>query len=295
VIGTGTSGGGNVISGNGNEGIRVAFADSCTVRGNLIGTTADGTGDLGNGFGGIQFISTGVAVVGGPTVPERNTISGNRAGIGVSDSAVDVLGNTIAANDFSGLSFSGTTTGTVQGNVVVGNAASGGNGIQVTPGAVVRITGNQILNNGGLGINLVGGTEDGFGVTANDAGDPDSGPNGLQNYPVITAAMRQSNGVTLITGQLNSSADTRFRIELFLTSGGADLSGNGEAVALLAAQTITTNGTGNRNFAFQVAGLQQGHLVTMSAIRVSNGATSEFADNVPVVQTGVTAHLEPGS
>ncbi len=54
-----------------------------------------------------------------------------------------------------------------------------------------RISGNAIYANGGIGINLVGGTEDAQGVTANDPGDGDTGPNYLQNYPVITSSGRR--------------------------------------------------------------------------------------------------------
>lgn len=46
------------------------------------------------------------------------------------------------------------------------------------------IRGNQIYQNGGLGINLVGP----YGVTPNDSGDVDTGPNNLQNFPLIRLA-----------------------------------------------------------------------------------------------------------
>jgi hypothetical protein len=61
----------------------------------------------------------------------------------------------------------------------------------------LAIKGNSIFSNGGLGIDL---SLD--GVTLNDPGDPDTGPNNLQNYPVI-------NGVTISGGSatiLNSTA-----------------------------------------------------------------------------------------
>jgi hypothetical protein len=197
---------------------------------------------------------------------------------------MDVVGNTVAGNDNSGISCSGTTTGAIRANVIAGNAAAAGSGIQVSENCVVRITANQMPGNGGLGVNLIGGTEDGARVTGNDAGDGDSGPNQLQNFPVITSALRQSNGGTTITGQLNSTASTTFRIELFFVTGAIDPSGNGEAVALLVAQEVTTNASGNSSFSFPVAGLQAGHAVTMTAINTSTGATSEFSENAFIVQ-----------
>ena len=47
------------------------------------------------------------------------------------------------------------------------------------------IEGNSIFSNGGLGIDLNG---NGF-PEINDTGDVDTGPNNLQNYPVLSAAM----------------------------------------------------------------------------------------------------------
>ena len=51
-----------------------------------------------------------------------------------------------------------------------------------------RITGNQIYANGQLGIDLVGGTENAAGITANDTDDPDTGANNRQNFPVLTVS-----------------------------------------------------------------------------------------------------------
>ena len=64
-----------------------------------------------------------------------------------------------------------------------------------------------------MGINLVGGNEDPYGVTANDLGDTDLGPNKLQNYHVLTSV---ENGIgTFITGNLNSIPNTNFRIDFY--------------------------------------------------------------------------------
>jgi len=67
------------------------------------------------------------------------------------------------------------------------------------------ILNNRIFDNAGLGIDLTPITDEttnlaGDGVTPNDAGDADSGPNNLQNYPLLTGIT-----ATTVTGTLNST------------------------------------------------------------------------------------------
>ena len=71
------------------------------------------------------------------------------------------------------------------------------------------LTENSIRNNGGQGIDL-----DNNGPVPNDAGDGDTGPNNLQNYPVITS-VTVSGGTATIRGTLNSEPGTEYRIEPF--------------------------------------------------------------------------------
>ena len=76
------------------------------------------------------------------------------------------------------------------GNVISGNGARvNGNGITVTDNSLQnRISGNSTFSNGGTGIDL--GND---GTTANDEGDADTGPNQLQNYPVIVSSKYNLN------------------------------------------------------------------------------------------------------
>ena len=83
--------------------------------------------------------------------------------------------------------------------------------------------GNSIDSNAGLGIDL-----DPSGVTANDAGDGDTGLNNLQNFPVITDAFA-SDGTISVEGQLSTSPT--YRVEVFMSST-CDGSGNGEGKGL---------------------------------------------------------------
>ena len=55
-----------------------------------------------------------------------------------------------------------------------------------------------------LGIDL-----EGDGVTVNDPGDTDAGPNELQNFPVLSAASSDGSGTIVVGPSLPSSAVSR--------------------------------------------------------------------------------------
>jgi len=84
------------------------------------------------------------------------------------------------------------------------------------------VTANRIAANGALGIDL---SDD--GVTANDAGDGDTGPNGLLNFPVLLSGVG-SGGLVVGTFSLDVPAGS-YRVEFFKNPLGADPSGNGRA------------------------------------------------------------------
>jgi hypothetical protein len=278
IIGGTVAGARNVISGNRLEGLDIVFTDGGTVQGNLIGTRADGTGDLGNGRKGIYIVAGGVVVGGSGSA--ANVVSGNTdVGIHVNYSNEtapnQVLGNVIRLNDLSGVYVSDDGA-TVGGNLIFQN---GQDGVEIRSAAQgTRITGNQIYSNGQLGIDLVGGTETAAGVTSNDTDDPDSGANNLQNRPVLTNAMiSNTTGVTTVTGTLNSNPSTEFRIELFVAA--ADASGSGEGQVPIAAQNITTDAGGDASFAFASGAWPVGTVLTVTATSTTAGNTSEFSAN----------------
>jgi hypothetical protein len=71
---------GNVISGNGQNGIRINRSNRIVVEGNFIGTNAAGTAAVGNGLAGVDVGDYGVSSgtqIGGPSAGARNVISGN--------------------------------------------------------------------------------------------------------------------------------------------------------------------------------------------------------------------------
>jgi titin len=282
VIGGTSAGARNVISGN-QVGISLLASSNNAVLGNRIGTKADGTGDLGNVTSGIILHQSGGNSIGNSSAGAGNAIVGN-GGHGLSFAGTQagglntIVNNLIASNDGHG-AYAETGPNEFVGNIFVQNL---GDGVHVDYVGGTRIVGNQILANGGLGIDLAGGTEDANGVTANDDDDVDTG---LQNFPVLTSATRSNNtGVTTVMGTLNSTPNATFRIDLYLAV--ADPSGHGEGQILVATKNITTNVNGDKGFSFASGQLVVGHVLTAVATRVPNagiGITSEFSANLTVV------------
>src|SRR5207302_6167079 len=117
----------------------------------------------------------------------------------------------------------------------------GAQGVSVESGTGNSILGNSVFSNKGLGIDL-----DDDGVTLNDLEDPDTGANNLQNFPVITAVVTDARGPR-IQGMLNSTPNTKFRVELF-ESPTADRSGFGQGMTFLSSTNVMTNNDGNGTF-----------------------------------------------
>jgi len=291
---------GNLISGS-QTGVSIQFnVINSVIQGNLIGTDASGTSALGNSLNGINVL--GVSnVIGGTDVMARNVISGNTRGISIGNDNASIHDNLVQGNfigtDISGTQFLGNsddgvfvidsinntigglvaTDGTPPGNLIAGN---GGRGVGVVFGAFgvtgLAIEGNSIFSNGGLGIDL---NRD--GVTPNDLGDPDTGPNNLQNFPVLTS-VSSGGGNTTIIGTLNSNASTTYRIEFFANDA-LDPSGNGEGESFIGSTNVTTDGSGNASFNVSVPQIGGGQRVTSTATD-PNGNTSEFSGTDPAPQ-----------
>ena len=242
--------------------------------------------------GGIEVGHGGGAVASSITV-NNNTVTGN--------GYVNVGGGTASTEPIGMDAYSVAGSGVVFSRNVVRNNA--GPGIVVIDATGIQITQNSFSSNGGLSIDLDPRSQDPNtlgtpqGVTLNDNGDADTGPNGLRNYPVITSAV-------LVNGELsfNGFARPGSGIELYIAQ--ADPSGFGEGLAYLGtfiegsgadldATTGTygpaninglAQGTDNTNrFAFRVAvpaGVSLGTALTSTA--TIGGETSEFGGNVTV-------------
>ncbi|WP_412067819.1 hypothetical protein [Rubrivirga sp. IMCC43871] len=230
---------GNVVSGNLLAGIVLGGDDATvepillvtsgnTIRGNRLGTDADGTAPIPNGvpgiadvgFGAVLFAAPGVTVTGntfgGDDDDDANLIAYNTsAGIGAEGPGV--VGNVIDGN-LIGVDADGGPAPNGQVGILLRNGPSGnrigaagavdfsaeviGNYIAYQPAAVALgafTGGNEVAFNTFVGapgaylpIDL--GAD---GPTADDGGDADEGPNRLQNTPSILAAPISDDEITV--------------------------------------------------------------------------------------------------
>lgn len=290
---------GNTITGSNSFGIRVQnlVSSGNTVLGNTI---------TGSGFVGVAISGAPNTVLGGAGPGEGNMIvDSDFAGVVLQSSGAAgarIRGNEITGTGRYGVLVDGTSasviggTGSGEGNVISGAAA----GVVVwdTDPIANAILGNSISTSGALGIDL-SLTEAGDGVTPNDgAPDADTGANGFQNFPVITAV---DPGVA-IAFSLASTPNTTFRIEAFANTQPTP-SGFGPGERLLGFVEVTTDAAGNATGTAPAAGLTADEWATLTATPVDGssptgfGGTSEFSQAAQSSDTlsGITLSVAPAA
>jgi CSLREA domain-containing protein len=263
--------------------------DNTVVTDSYIGLSADGVTAAGNGTEGIvvQSTATGTSlvdnVVSGQTTAAAIVIGNDSTGtvltgnlIGTAADGLTTIGNRsgIWSNTTGSFLVGGTTA--ADANTIV---ASEFDAITFVGTGTMSVLGNTITGNGGIGLDL-----DDDGVTANDAGDGDTGANGLLNHPVLTAPV---SGDTTVGLDLDVQAGD-YRIEVFTNpTEGADPSGYGEGESLVAAQTVTHTGSGPESFVVAIPAVFAGDVLSATATEDpgggSYGATSEFSTSVTVL------------
>jgi CSLREA domain-containing protein len=296
TIGGTAPGAGNVISGNGRNGMWLSSNN--LVQGNFVGTNAQGTAAIPNRLVGIETSGSN-NMIGGTTPEARNVISGNtEAGVNLDQTSASgnvVQGNYIGVgadgvtpipnSRMSGNTVGGVSIKSGKNNVIGGTAAGAGNiiafngeALSGTPGVAILsldsdsatgnvVRGNSIFANSGVGITI--------GAPVNDAGDGDTGANNKQNYPVLTSATSAGGG-TNVKGLLNSTSNTQFNLDFYANSV-CDASGRGEGAKYIGSSTVTTNASGDVNFDVTLPmALSAGQVVTATAVDPS-GNSSEFS------------------
>ena len=275
----------NVISGNDSHGVSLSGSGgtNADILANKIGVNASATSGLGNTGAGVHI--SGVRNVG----IYKNVIAGNES------HGVDLTGpgtyDIYVAENYIGTNASGTALGnggsgvhiggnardnTVEDNTIANNT---GDGVTVTATGSLgnTIWENSMSSNTGLGIDL--GDD---GVTENDDGDTDSGPNFLQNFPSnLTFATR--DGVASARFGLGVTANRVYIIDYY-SSDSCDNAGNGEGKQWLGFTPALGSRTGN--LAFTASTLQRsigsytapmGTHITATATDTETNSTSEFS------------------
>jgi CSLREA domain-containing protein len=249
------------------------------IEGNFIGTNARGTAARPNDFGvgpTGAFDPQDDIVIGGAEPVERNLISGNSSfAIGLNGSA-RIRGNYIgtAADGRAPLGnrddaialFDSTAPNAVVGNVIANNAGSAVALHNQNPGTPIRR--NSIYRNR-FGIDLAND-----GLTPNDPGDIDTGPNGRQNFPVVKTA-RWAKRRLRVRASLRSAPNARYLIEFFSTP-----RPQRQGRTFIGRERVSPDAAGKVAFAFKRRGLRRGRLfitATATALDAGDGATSEFS------------------
>jgi hypothetical protein len=300
VVGGAARGAGNLISGNGKNGLDLLGGINgtpcrgVTVQGNYIGTDASGTIALPNQESGFYLATTDNAKVGGTTAGERNLISGNtKHGLVVGNATANpgrIQGNFIGINIF------GTgALGNRQHGIHIDNF--GGHRIGGTePGA-----GNIIAFNGGAGIassfrDSLGGLILSNSIFANRGLGLDRSGDGVTPYrgdyseaPVITS-VSTFGSETVISGSLRTQTfgpQGAFTIQFF-SNPNPDPLGYGEGQTFIGETTITAGQLATVPFSATIPAVPPGRYVSAVAIGVhdtqNNGGplTSEFSFNARV-------------
>lgn len=233
--------------------------------------------DLWEGGSGIEITGNtmGLNALGEPTL-------GGVYGIRVSENAFE---------EGATVTIGGPNPG--QGNVIAGHISTGvlmyfGPGVPQT--GHIRLSGNSIYGNGGIGIDLMPDTWT-FGVTSNDALDADAGANGLQNFPEVASATREGGGIHVV-GTLRSRANRNYAIEFF-GSPSCDPSGHGPGQVYLGSTAVTTDAGGNAAFDVSLAAsVPDGWVMTSTATFEPRGDTSEFSACTAVIGDPVVGDID---
>ena len=274
-------------------GVQVSQAEGVAVLGNYFGTTANGMMPNGSIGVGVVFDGDSTGEIGRSNAT-GNVIAGIQGpGVVLDWAGVVMAGNRIGLNAFN-MPLGNSSHGVLvtDGHHVIDAglnydapniiAHNGGDGVCVPgPEGVVSITQNSIFGNGELGIDLGDN-----GINVNDLGDFDTGPNGLQNYPVISDAWKLPNGKVRFRGNLNSLANEDYYIDFYAQmTHSPTFYGEGETFIGTEIIHVKPNGAGEWDF-ISNGNYPVGLFLTTTAERTSNTGTSEFSRSFRVYLPG---------
>ena len=302
MIGTGVTGTGNVISGNGNEGVGVYDATSTGTRiqGNRIGTNADGTAPLGNAQAGVRVSSAtnttiGVDGDGVNDAGEGNLISGNGVGI-----FLERASNTVVAGNLIGTDISGSTA---LGNGTNGSGVWDGGSVNTrigtnADGVSDTLERNVISGNAQFGLTIGGVGTANTVIAGNYIGTDVTGllalPNGFAGLKVSDGAVNTRIGTN--GDGVNDTAEGN------LISGndgdGVDVINVGTSGTVIAGNLIGTDKTGlvalpNTNDGIDVN--TSGTTIGGSAPGTGNVISGNLNNGITFFDSSATGNLVAGN
>lgn len=203
--------------------------------------------DARNVIGGARSVGINMACINqAATCFDGAVVRGNAIGVDASGTLPLPIGSPAGGSGavqvflpFAGQRVSIGGTGATDGNLI---AYSEGWGVQIDSrnDARVAVLSNLIRNQRGLPIQYA---ESAGTLLQNDAGDPDTGSNRLQNWPQLLSVV-QTVGSTEIRYRVDSTAANSsypLRVELYASFGhGADVLVASDTIGLADAQTVRT-------------------------------------------------------
>lgn len=277
----------NTISANTEAGIYVFQATTNLIAGNYIGLMIDGITPLGNGNSGIviddQSNSNQIGIPGAPNYiadngafavflrnSSSNRLRSNIIGLGVDQGSI--LANSVGAIRIRGGSLNtiGGATIAEQNTIAFADTVAiivDSNSLRNT------LTGNSYLGSQNFVIDL---NNDGSSV--NDEMDPDAGPNGLQNTPVIDAAVMDDQQ-TLIAGHINTTAYTRVIVEVLA---GQSIHPSPLNLIPLQRLEVITDKEGNATWSTSLASSIAPNDYLVALAHVAGSGTSELSNFVSI-------------
>lgn len=211
----------NIISANRFDGILVWQSSRNVIQGNWIGLSGDGLSAKGNGGSGVRIDNSSDSNQVG-SINSENFIAGNgehgivvlsSAGVQLSRNMIGYAINmTPAPNGLSGIDVQDSSN-----TVIGGMVERQGNWIEYDMQKAITILGdtsrvvyryNKMQGTSPLVVDV--GDD---GETANDLRDADTGPNQLQNSPIVQAVYAH-NIAPMVAGSINSTALTKLTIEV---------------------------------------------------------------------------------
>ncbi len=283
TIGGTASGAGNLISGNGAQGVYISDTgtNGTVVQGNNIGLNATGSAAISNGSSGVGiFTNASSNTIGGTSAAARNIISGNlNQGVLLSGTGVS---NNIVSGNFIGTDITGTDfTGTAwreQGNAFSGVGIFGAASSN-TVGGTSEASRNIISGNASDGVTILGSGTSGNNVQGNFIGLTVSGSSSLGNMgsgvSLFGAPTSNVIGGTN-AGQGNFICANTGEGVLIANSGTTGNVVQGNTIGL----TFSGSAAGNQNHGVSIFGGAQSNTIGGSAAGAPNIITASAYEGI---------------